>query len=74
MGLGDVRMDDAISRSGGVAEPADMEAAIQHYLTETDRSLTRMQRDQTDIEKLKAETRELLAETQAMLAALRKSM
>jgi hypothetical protein len=67
-------MDNTISGAMAVVEPVDMEAAIQHYLAETDRSLAQMQRDQAEIERLKAETKVLLTETEAMLAVLRKSV
>jgi hypothetical protein len=67
-------MDHTISGPPVVVEPEDLEAAIHHYLSETDRSIAQMQRDRADIEKLKVETKTLLAETAAMIAGLRKSV
>jgi hypothetical protein len=71
--LEEKEVDETITGATAV-EPADLEAAIQHYLAETDRALAHMRRDQTEIERLKAETKVFLADTETMLDNLKKSV
>jgi hypothetical protein len=70
-------MDESISSQGTLQVPADIEAEITVYLTETQHLLDQMQKDQTTTNRLQAESetlqgdiQTLKAETLALLAQL----
>jgi cytochrome c556 len=64
-------MDDSIASQSTLQAPADIEAAIAVYLTETQRLLDQMQTDQAGMDRLKAESQTLQADIQTLKAETR---